>query len=129
MYPKGALNPGPDAILHIAGELKAIWPKVLIWRGWIPDVFERMDLAEIRLAFSHVDLDQYAPTLCALAWAWARTMPGGIVCCHDWFPEYRRLASAAIREWMEGLEIQATGVMPASHHIWFHKGESLMPAA
>ena len=71
-------------------------PSATLIEGFVPDVLEQIDPA-IRFCFAHVDLDLYVPTLESLLWLWPRMSPGGIIALHDWFPDYRCLASLAIR--------------------------------
>jgi len=116
-YPEGSLNVGGSAAFR---QLVAPFGRsVVIWDGYIPTVLWRMGLP--RFAFVHVDLDQYRPTYETLRWVWGRMSPGGILCCHDWYPEYQWLATQAIREWMTCTRVVEEGVLLPSHHIWFIK--------
>jgi predicted O-methyltransferase YrrM len=97
-YPQGAMSVGGDAGYEaFAARVSKNAAHVRILRGWVPEV-----LAEIPddagFAFVLADLDQYRPTLDALRWAWLRMLPGGVLCCHDWFPGSGRLASRAFEE-------------------------------
>jgi len=117
-YPAGALSTGGSQAFRDL--VRPLDGTVEVWEGWIPAILAEM-VGQVRaLAFVHVDLDQYGPTLWTLRWCWPRMSPGGILCCHDWFPEYRRLAAGAIRDW-----ILADGMVPAgtsaNRHIWFRK--------
>ena len=91
---------------------------VRVWEGPVPAILEA--IGDIVLAFSHLDLDHYEPTRRALDWAWARTAPGGIVCCHDWMYGRNCLAPAAIREWMQASGVDFAGELPSGHR-WFLK--------
>jgi len=66
--------------------------------GYVPACFGRC--SGIRLALAIVDLDHYEPTRLAIAWAWDRLSPGGLLCLDDWFPGRESLASGAIGEWL-----------------------------
>lgn len=113
-YPQGALRVDAAAV---QARLTGLGPHVRIVTGYVPDVLFTMPPA-VRLAFVHLDLDHYEPTLAALKWLWIHMAPGGILCCHDWFPGRRCLAAAAIAEWHErhpGL----TGHATDTRHIWF----------
>lgn len=117
-YPAGALNvSGSAKFRKLVARLDGA---VRIWEGWIPDILAEMEGEVTRLAFVHLDLDHFFPTLVALEWCWARMSAGGILCSHDWFPEYRRLASLGVRKWMEATGREPAGVSE-SHHIWFER--------
>jgi len=120
-YPKGALAAAPDTESRIKASLQAVLPSINIWRGFIPKVFSQMP-DDLRFAFAHVDLDQYAPTLATLRWVWPRISPGGIMCCHDYFDGRTFLAGGAIDDWMGQRKIEPAGRLP-SNHIWFEKKE------
>lgn len=119
-YPEGCLSAGGvEGLLERCAHIQE-W--VAIWQGWIPEVFDRMP-SDLHFAFAHVDLDQYVPTLASLHWLWPRMNPGGILCCHDWFPGHDFLAAGAIRAWMDWQRRYALAVEPAgelpSHHVYF----------
>ena len=86
--------------------------------GWIPEVLYTLPVT--KYCFAHVDLDQYAPTICALQWVWEEMTPGGIVAVHDYFRGRTILASAGTDEWMRVNHVEPGGILP-SHHIWFRK--------
>ena len=111
-YPKGKLSVGG---LSEFQKLVGPCPNAVFHVGWVPEV-----LAEINttLAFVHVDLDHYLPTLVALHWAWARMSPGGILMSHDWFPGKQELASAAIQEFIDAGH-KPTGTVGITHHIYW----------
>jgi hypothetical protein len=94
-YPKGRLAVPLDFVTaRFAGCNE---PLPILVRGWIPDVLPT--LPPRAWAFVHIDLDHYAPTLACLEWVWPRMLPGGIVCCDDWFQDRDYLAGRAINEW------------------------------
>lgn len=88
-FPKGALN----AQGFIAENYP---PNVKIIQGWVPFVLDKIEVGPI--AFCHLDLDQYLPTCQAMTWAWERMAKGGVLACHDWFPEQETLATGAIKD-------------------------------
>jgi len=115
-YVKGALNVGGS------GEFRkkvARLPNVRIWEGYLPGILPRIRIPA-GLAFCHVDLDHYTPTLAVLGWCWERTNPGGVLCCHDWLPQYDCMATKAAREFMARFRIAPAGES-ASLHIWWRK--------
>ena len=97
-YPKGRFNTdGPEQLM---GRLERECPGCdwRIWRGFVPDVLARVEIA--RLAFAYLDMDHYEPTVAALPWVWERLSIGGIILCDDYFGNRDWLASPAIDEWM-----------------------------
>lgn len=115
-YPRGALGVGGSEALRRA--LAPFGEAACVWEGAIPGVLRRLP-TDARFAFAHVDLDHYVPTLATLRWVWPHMTPGGILCCHDWFPGHDYLAAGAIHDWMAELnDWQIGGTLP-SNHIWF----------
>jgi len=56
-----------------------------IKKGFIPNTFS--GLSEIRIAFSHIDLDIYNSIIDSLEFIWQRTVPGGFIVFDDYgFP-------------------------------------------
>jgi len=92
-YPKGRLA----ATMR---EAQRAVPAARLIAGTIPEVFGDLVIDQ-PIAFAHVDLDHYRPTLEALRWLWFRVRPGGVIACDDWFPGRDYLASRAIAEWSE----------------------------
>jgi len=127
-YKRGSLNAGGtlpllEAIAAEFGDIQEDVANVRIRKGWVPEVLDTVKLTT-GLAFTHVDLDQYEPTLHALRWAWERTNPGGILACHDWWPEVHIppiLATAALVVFMDEEHLEPTGRNAESGHIWFRK--------
>ena len=117
LYDEGALSVGGSQAFR--ARVLRFGKGVEVWEGYIPIVLYRM--AFLSFAFAHVDLDQYRPTRHTLTWLWPRMSPGGIVCCHDWIADRRRLASQAIREWMTCARVDPAGEKKESRHIWFRK--------
>lgn len=118
-YPEGAMS--AHGSLWLRQKLHGVLGTVRIWEGYIPAVLARIPAA-VRLAFIHIDLDHYRPTMATLKWAWERMAPRGIMCCHDWFPGKKILASAAIADWMALASTSPTGESETTH-IWFSKGD------
>ena len=50
--------------------------------GWIPDVFDGVDLGE--LCFAHVDVDLHDPTFASFEYFYPRLVPGGMIVCDDY---------------------------------------------
>ena len=93
-YPKGRLAASMV-------DVNRRFPGVTLIRGWIPEVFDTWlggGPGGGPYAFAHVDLDHYEPTKASIAWLWLRMLPGGIICCDDWFEGRDHLAAAAINE-------------------------------
>lgn len=90
-----------------------------VHEGFIPWVFDGMEA--LRFCFVHIDLDQYAPTLAAMRYAWTKMEPGGIIMCHDWFGNTNLLAAGAIADWMKESGVAISGEQTATSHCWFKK--------
>lgn len=115
-YPVGSLA----ADVETFSTLVADCPGVVIHEGWVPDILNACD-EPAGFAFAHLDLDHYAPTAAALPWLWRRMNPGGILCCHDWWPDRAFLASGAINDWIKATGTEPNGWLLESHHVWFVK--------
>lgn len=89
-------------------------------KGWVPEVFRHFP-ADRPIAFFHADLDQYLPTLHAMNWAWERMAPGGILACHDWFPNRTGLSSGAIKQFIRETGATLLPVQTPSNHAVFEK--------
>jgi hypothetical protein len=93
------------------------YPKATVHEGFIPDILHEMN--DTAFAFAHIDLDHEYSTRLTLDWLWSRMVDGGIVICHDWWPDADKLAAKAINEWMSDNGIVAEGAQ--EHSIWFVK--------
>ncbi len=62
----------------------ATFPFVSLHEGWIPQVFDTVDLGERRFAFVHVDVDLYEPTRDSLAFFHPRLAEGAVVVVDDY---------------------------------------------
>lgn len=89
-YPRGRLSAPLDSVRAAVGQA------VILIQGFVPDVLSRVP--DGPYSFAHIDMDQYQPTRDALEWIFARMVPGGIVCCDDWFAGRDYLAAGAINE-------------------------------
>lgn len=56
--------------------------RVRFYPGWIPDRFD--EVRDIRVAFCHIDVDLYEPTLQSLQFFYDRVVPGGLLVCDDY---------------------------------------------
>jgi hypothetical protein len=118
-YTEGSHNVGGSTVFR---KLVAPLSNVVVHEGYVPEILA--ELADVRLAFVHLDIDQYAPTLAALRHLWPRMSAGGVLMVHDYHPDWTILASAAIREF--ALEIDRAPEGPTfSHHGWFVKPRGL----
>ena len=70
-----------------------------VYKGWIPDHFEKV--ADRKFSFVHIDVDLYQPTYDTLAFFYERTLPGGIIICDDYGYETCPGAYKACNEFME----------------------------
>lgn len=126
-YRLGALDVGGPRLFRQL--VRPLGESVRIWEGWVPAVMDEVAAGCKALAFAHVDLDQYDPTLAALRWCWEWLSPGGIVCCHDWFEGRTYLAGGAFNSWLAeiGLSIggQVEGIgssgIASGNHAWVRK--------
>jgi O-methyltransferase len=51
-------------------------------KGWVPQVLDRLESRQV--AFVHVDVDLYEPTLASLEYFYPRLSPGGLLICDDY---------------------------------------------
>jgi len=79
---------GPDLETRVREKFKS-YPRVKIFKGFIPDVFEGQ--SPQRIAFLHIDLNQAPAEVAALDALFDRIVPGGIVILDDyeWAGVYR----------------------------------------
>jgi len=65
-------------------------------KGWIPAVFDGVDVGEV--AFASIDVDLYQPTFDSLAFAYPRLVPGGAIFFDDYgyncFPGAKKAVDA-----------------------------------
>lgn len=62
----------------------APYPFVSLHEGWIPQVFDTVDLGDRRFALVHVDVDLYEPTRDSLAFFHPRLAEGGVIVIDDY---------------------------------------------
>lgn len=85
-YPKGAFSETSEE--SVRELLAAHAPHVRLHRGWIPNTFSGLD--SLRIAFAHIDVDQYQAALDCLLFLYPRLVPGGIMVFDDYgFPACR----------------------------------------
>lgn len=92
-YPEGCLKSDMDWVRQSCPE------NVRLLKGWVPQVLDKCP--ETQVAFCHIDLDQFQPTLEGLRWAWPRLVPGGVIAIHDWFPAENIYASGGVKAFLE----------------------------
>jgi len=111
-YPAGTFSVGDSF------QFRENYPRAVIHEGFIPDILA--ELEDVRFAFAHVDLDHEHSTGLTLEWLWPRMSPGGIMICHDYWPDADKLAAKAINDWMRENNIMLEDVQDYS--IWFRHG-------
>ncbi len=81
---------------------------VELHKGWIPTVFEGVDVG--RVSFATIDVDLFEPTLDSLAFVYPRLMPGGMVFFDDYgyncFPGAKKAVDKYLGADFEGLFIE-----------------------
>jgi hypothetical protein len=117
-YPAGRYDVGGSATLRML--TKHYGDTVSIHEGYVPDILAELD--GCRFIFVHLDLDHYAPSLAALRFLWPRMAPGGILACHDYYPEVDRLCTKALKEWMAESDTAIWAENKYSHHVAFRRG-------
>lgn len=65
-------------------ETMSDYPRVNIFKGWIPEIFQQ--LPDQKYRFVHVDVDVYEPTLASLRYFFPKLSPGGAILCDDFGP-------------------------------------------
>ena len=73
---------------------------VQIFKGWIPERFA--DAKEEAVAFLHIDVDMYEPTLQTLEYFYPRVAKNGIIVCDDYGSDNYPGARKAFDEFFEG---------------------------
>jgi len=68
--------------IHRLRRLTESFGTVDLHKGWIPRVFEGVDVGEI--AFASIDVDLFEPTLASLAFIYPRLAPGGAIFFDDY---------------------------------------------
>ena len=53
-----------------------------IYKGWIPDAFQKLD--EMQYSYVHLDVDMYEPTRDSIRYFWERLCDGGVLICDDY---------------------------------------------
>lgn len=107
-----------EGLFSIGGspEFKKKFPEAIIHEGFIPGT---LDAKDYKFAFAHIDLDHEHSTRLTLDWLWPRMSNGGIMICHDYWPDASKLAGKAINDWMRDNSINGAGVQ--NYSIWFIK--------
>ena len=62
--------------------VRAVKPDTKLHVGFIPDIFEGLEVP--KLAFAHIDVDLYQSVLDSVAWVYPRLVPGGILIFDDY---------------------------------------------
>src|SRR5690554_4958042 len=83
-YPKGRLASNKRKV-----QLRVPMAKLI--KGYAPYILS--SVYEGPYAFAHLDIDHYQTTYDTLKWLFPRMMPGGILCCDDWFEGRKFLAA------------------------------------
>ena len=100
-YPKGKFDiGGTEKFISIMSEYGVSQDMYRLHAGYIPDCFQGFD-DSLQFSFVILDLDHYKPTLDALAWVWHRINPSGILALDDYIPGHQKLASKAIKEFIQ----------------------------
>ncbi len=73
---------------------------VSLHKGWIPQVFEDVDVGEI--SFASIDVDLYEPTLASLAYVYPRLVPSGAIFFDDYGYATFPGAKVAVDEYLRG---------------------------
>jgi len=108
--------PGGFKLEAGAVTLRFAYPDAIIHEGLIPGILDEIDIDSI--AFAHIDLDHYVPTLAALRWTWQRLSEFGIVCIHDYYHHDNMSASRAVKEWAAENDLAYIGLCDTSIFYW-----------
>lgn len=116
LYPRGQYDVGGSGPLYRASQHLS---NVRIHEGFVPHVLQGLEI-DGGIAFAHVDLDHYEPTLAALLWCWRHLNPGGILVSHDYIVGRDFLAAGGCNAFTRASGIEPEGTLP-SLHIWWRK--------
>jgi hypothetical protein len=94
-WSRGSLAAGEDVVRR---NLRDFVGTTAFHRGWIPDRFP--DVAGLRFAFVHVDVDLHQPTMDSLAFFYPLLSEGGILVCDDYAMSTCPGATLAINEFL-----------------------------
>lgn len=101
-YPAGKFDVGgPERLIsriERAGHPRSSYELIV---GYIPASLE-LAPSDLKIAFSHVDIDHHATTRALLEWLVERTPTGGLMVCDDYFPGKTMLATRGINEFLAG---------------------------
>lgn len=71
--------------IHYAKSALSNFNNVLIYKGWIPEVFSELD--EDTYAYVNIDVDLYMPTKESIEYFWPKIIKGGVLICDDFGSE------------------------------------------
>lgn len=71
-----------DLDMNVARSTLAGHDNCRFYQGWIPQRFA--DVADIAVAFLHIDVDLYDPTYASVAFFYPRLQPGALMICDDY---------------------------------------------
>ena len=124
-YPEGRFDVGGPGELQSRLDALGLRKATRVHAGFVPSILT--ELKDSRFAFVHIDLDHYLPTKQALNFVWERMSPGGVMICHDYFPEKNQLASLAYKEWQKENGLCFNGPNE-THHGWLLKPKIVLPS-
>lgn len=53
-----------------------------LYKGWIPEVFNKID--NLEYSYVHIDVDLYEPTKRSIEYFWPKLIKGGVLICDDY---------------------------------------------
>jgi hypothetical protein len=71
-----------DIELSIAQKTMKSHKNVELYKGWIPKVFENIDI--LTYSYAHIDVDLYEPTKQSIEYIWPKIINGGVLICDDY---------------------------------------------
>ena len=101
-----------------AGWFREMFPDTMVFEGYAPGVLNDIS-RHIKYAFIHLDIDHQDTTYETLPWCWSHLNEGGILVCHDYYPDREIQASKGIKRWMNETGIKPVGCVDSS--IFFIK--------
>jgi O-methyltransferase len=98
-------------------KLNGIGCKYRIYKGFVPDILS--DIQEDIFSLAHLDMDIYYPMYDTLNWLHGKVSKGGLIICHDYFPDRDWLASGGIQQYLKEKNIKNIKYNKETMQVWW----------